>query len=61
MVEGRERMINKHEENYSQRCVEHVVSVPNKEIPSDIQTAHYRAQFLSVSQLVSQVQSIGIS
>lgn len=51
-------MINKHEENYSLRCVEHFVSLPNKEIHSDIQTAHYRAQFLLIA---SQVQSIGIN
>lgn len=51
-------MINKHEENYSQRCIEYAVSLPNKKIHSDIQTAHYRAQFLLMP---SQVKSTGIN
>lgn len=51
-------MINKREENYSQRCVEYAVSLPNKEIHSDIQTAHYIAQFLLIP---SQVRSTGIN
>jgi len=43
--------------NYSWKRVEHVVSLPNKEIHSDIQTAHYQAQFLLIA---SQVRPVGI-
>lgn len=56
--EGKKGMINKHEKNDSQRRVEHVVSLPDKEIHPDIQTAHYRAQSLLIA---GQVRSIGIN